>query len=172
MCVDGVNTLEIAEIAFGSGQLQLSYFAGDSWGKEVKEIDEMRGKWTDFLININFDLEDGYIYFYVDGEVMHAKDLNAGIYDEGPEWYDPLDIFEPENYFFQASEDFWDEGFESVDECDYMITTSFGARRPSVNNVSWKKEIKPITLYYDEVRIGNLREEVDINFNPNLVPLN
>jgi hypothetical protein len=171
-CFDGVDNINIAEVAFDDGQLILSYFGNNSWYKYIKEIDEMRGKWTDFLININYDLEDGYIYFYIDGEEMHAKDHNADKYDEGPDWYDPGDIFEPDNYFFEASEDFWDEGDSSVDECDYLIYTTFGGRRPSVNKVSWKNDIKPITLFYDEVRIGNSREEVDMNSNPDLVPLN
>lgn len=171
-CLDGAENIQIGDILFDDGQLVLEYFGGNGWFKYVKEIDEMRGKWTDFLININYDLEDGYIYFYVNGEEMHAKDLNAGKYDEGPDWYDPGDIYEPDNYFFEAYEDFWEEGESSIDECDYLIYTKFGASRPSVNNVSWKDDIKPITLYYDEVRIGNSREEVDINSNSNLVPLN
>jgi len=171
-CFDGVDNISIAEVTFDDGQLIVSYFGGNGWFKYIKTIDEMRGKWTDFLININYDLEDGYIYFYIDGEEVHAKDHNAGKYDEGPDWYDPGDIYEPDNYFFEAYEDFWEEGDSSVDECDYLIYTKFGASRPSVNNVSWKKDIKPITLYYDEVRIGNSREEVDINSNPDLVPFN
>ena len=69
-------------------------------------------------------------------------------------------------------EDFWDEGDSSVDECDYLIFTSFGGRRSYLNGMIVAKDIPSSVLYYDEVKIGTTREEVDIRSNPDLIPLN
>jgi len=172
-CIGDVNNFELATAKFYNGSLEFSYFPTIATGKKIMSIDEMRGKWTDILIHINYDLEDGLMIFYVNGEKVYGKDLSEDYYDrnraEDGYWNE---VFEPENYFFEMPEDFWDEGVSSVDECDYLIFTSFGGRRSYLNGMIVAKDIPSSVLYYDEVKIGTTREEVDIRSNPDLIPLN
>jgi len=172
-CIGDADNFPLATAKFYNGSLEFSYFPNIAMGKKIMSIDDMRGKWTDILIHINYDLEDGLMIFYVNGEKVYGKDLSEDYYDrnraEDGYWNE---VFEPDNYFFEMPEDFWDEGDSSVDECDYLIFTSFGGRRSYLNGMIVAKDIPSSVLYYDEVRIGTTREEVDIRSNPDLIPLN
>jgi hypothetical protein len=172
-CLPGVKHMELAEVFLEKGNINVAYFPNHGDSKSIMKIDDMRDKWTDILIHINYDIEDGSIAFWVNGELSYEKNITKGIYDQNRLW-DDADVYEPDKRFFEANEDFWDFGDSSIDECDYIMVTSFGGTRVGVNHkdhVDIAKNIPASVIYYDEVRIGSTREEVDIVSFPNLSAL-
>ena len=173
-CLPGVDNISIAEAFLEKGYLHLGYFNWHGNSKKIMKIDDMRNKWTDILIHINYDLEDGSIAFWVNGEFSHEKNIAKGAYDQNRIW-DGSEIFEPDKRFFETNEDFWNYGDSSIDECDYLVVTRFGGDRIGINlkdNEEIAKNFSASVLYYDEVRIGSTREEVDIVSFPELPALN
>ncbi len=99
----------------------------------LKRLNEMRGHWTDVLLDINLSMKNGYAKVFIDGK-FKALIRN------------PI-IFKPDNFYFK-----------------------FGLYR---SFISRHKRPMPIQkVFFDEVRIGNSRKEVDIRINKNLKPAN
>ena len=54
-----------AQINLDAGHGRIRQYNGR---KDVAEIDHMRGRWTDFLINANWTDDGGYLHVWVDGD--------------------------------------------------------------------------------------------------------
>jgi len=115
---------------------------------ELVPLETLKGRWTDVMLHVKFSNQDGFLEVYLNGKKKYdiRKDANLLVkhHDKLKQLKKETNfiIFEPKDFFFK-----------------YGIYRSFISRYTNKTGAGVPTQV----LYYDEVRVGNSRADVDLN---------
>jgi len=144
---DGYFSIKYHELSGSSSNI-----IDDGIKTDLAKLDLLRGKWTDVLFHIKFAKEDGFLEIFINGKKKYNLRNGATILrnKQGKEISYRKDtnfiIFEPQDFYFK-----------------YGIYQSFISRHIEKTGTVVPTQI----VYYDEVRVGSSRDDVDITMHKN-----